>query len=216
MSLFVEGEWTRPFENYTLDTLRENQKYAKGADLLLREYFGAALPDSTARELMLPDLNEDDERIYFDWAYLHPDDKTRDPSGVHIFYPAREPETDEIENRTFGADSYTAIKGFGYLFVQFDAPKPYQLEKLAGETVSPLRLDLRVKKKIFHSFPHVDYDSTDQQHFIAYRSWQPMNGTLEGIIYIPTDLPTLVGLEFRLTRMDPMRAFRYITPNPRQ
>lgn len=210
MSLFNEGEWTRPYEKYTSKNMEDQLAVADFIEVL----FDKDHTPEQLKEDFLSRLSVGNDTIFFDRPYINYGDIFRTGSGLLVHYPVRTPLSEEVGIRELGINKkeQTLVLGFGSMAVVRSGLQEEHLEKLAGESVYPFRLDLRVANKLFKSYPEVEFIEEGRSYTIGYWDWSPHSAEQPGEIFMPLELPVLMGMEFKLSRIDPMRAFRNITP----
>jgi hypothetical protein len=211
MSFLVEGEWTRPYEQFGQDTIEFNLAQAD----LIKERFGKPVPEHRLREGFLAQLESDEEWIEFDHPYVDPNDSSRTPSGLLIHYPVRTPTLGDIEERKIGPERLRmahAVIGFGSLEVLL-FPETLLTERFGTAVVHPFRLDLRIRGQNFSSYPELTEDIDEGGYFASYNSWISKVSRQTGKVYLPIELPVLTDIEFRRTRINPKRSFRTIIPS---
>lgn len=129
--------------------------------------------------------------------------------GKLIYYPFREPNPEEIVFRTrpagFGPRKFRAIENFGDLTV-FMVRSESGLYIVGDEAIFPFRMDTLIRDKVYCSEPKVSLDDEDQAAYniyIYFAYWYPTGDpNKKGRLFVPSELPLLQSVGFRLTRLD--------------
>lgn len=201
MELFREGEWIRPYEKYGPELLKENAWL--GRKMLAVQWLVGV--DDASREAMfreqeLPRLEGDDATIELDKSYVNPVDIYRAEDDKKIFYPYRIPKANEIEERGSGEKELRhAIRGFGDLQVFLNILRSDVRYSELEELQYPFVLEVLAHGSHFQSTAHVSIFRSEVG--AGYHQWQSLQSQELGYIFIPVNLPTLMDLQFKKTRV---------------
>lgn len=205
MALFIEGQWTTPYEQFGPNNIRQSTfDHALIANLVLRA--GLSNQESSQRlfeETMLPSLNDEGDGIDFDFAYASKDDPAKSEDGDTIYYPFGLPQQRDIELRTLihPEKQVYAVKGHADLFAYRAVSTDRLVQLPEGEWAYPFKMIVQANKKNMTAYPGMTGDP-DTGISAYYSSWEGSGREdFPGSLYVPRQLPKLISLKFRLQRV---------------
>lgn len=187
--------WFRPYENFSLSDVSRNIRFFSHLEALSSDIIEK--PEGVGQQY-IPYYDKDGLWIIYDRTLLDESDMTKTSNGARVYYPIRPPNPEEIVRK-----GHVVANGFGNLLCMYSLNNEETIT-IHGIELYPYALFLQAPSGTYYSIGSVVVADEEDSIDASYVRWKPYRSAQDaGYSSVPTNLPSLQKLEFKLSRLDP-------------